>query len=350
MRDWAAPVATDPPSDVIRRLRRAAAIDIFEQTGLEIIPGQLWRFVDNSVEVDRAISYFLDLLGLDTEAIRRRDRRALARANDLFEMLVQVDGAFRRLKPAAIAGIENAIFSGAYDRVREAARIVSIYESIYRLATRWPVEVQFAAFRTFLQDVAAELDNPMSATLDDAQGAEEDAHYLAGLMERFVHAFAINNFLLESLRAAGVWQSWSQAKAIERDLLRFASLIEHVLAPDFDAGTGDVVIARLEALNAAVEAAVAANAAAGARGQARDEDDDDASTTTAGPPPRVEEAALIFFGFDPAAARPSLAAAKKRYRRKCQETHPDLNPDLRDGGATFREVQQHWDVLKTKLT
>lgn len=78
-------------------------------------------------------------------------------------------------RAVAIKSVEQAIYSGRYDEVRDAVEIVSLYERVARQCDKWPREMCFPAAMDFIQDVNAELANPMAAALDDARYAERIA-------------------------------------------------------------------------------------------------------------------------------------------------------------------------------
>ncbi|MEA3036981.1 MAG: DnaJ domain [Sphingomonadales bacterium] len=320
---------------------------MFEQTGLVILPGQLWQFVDGSFFVDRAVDHFLLLLGLDVEAIHRGDDDALTRANLVLDLLVDVESAFSRLSPAAAKTIEDAIFSGDYERVREAARIVSIYEGIARLGHRWPEEARFAAFTDFLRDVASELADPLSATLDDAEAAESIASHMMELMHRFDHALRVQDHWLRTFAGlAGTWEGWKEASQLQQAVNRFASLVKQMRAEPFSVTDMDDLISRLEKINAELELIYTRNQAAGAGGR-----DSSGGRHRSSPPPGSDsvlkevEKALVFFGFA-RDAKPSHDEIKKRWRAACKTSHPDHHGGPSDA---FLEVQQFWAVLSRRF-
>jgi hypothetical protein len=324
-------------------MRRAATIDMFEQIGLEIVPGQLWQFVDGSLWIDRAVDHFLMLLGLDIDAIHRRDPAALATANDVLDLLIGVEIAFARLSPEAIAAIEDAIFSGEYERVREAARIVSIFETIAQLGDRWPEEMRLAAFSAFLREVGAELADPLSATLDDAEEAERAASAMMGLMQRFDHALRVQDSWVEALRSvAGIWETWAEADQVSGRVALFGQLVKQVRTEQFTPELIDDLLSQLEAINADLESIFSRHEPAGDAGADSGGGRDGDSTAPPGSASvlRDVERALVFFGFA-SDARPSRDEIVKQWRSACKKTHPDFG----GSSATFQEVQFYKAVL-----
>jgi signal transduction histidine kinase len=329
----------------IKTLRRAATIDMFDQIGLEIVPAQLWRFVEDSLFVDRAIDHFLSLLGLDVEAIHCGEHDALATANDVLDLLVDVESAFARLSRAAAAAVESAIFSGEYERVREAARIVSIYEGIARLGDRWPEETRFAAFADFLHDIDSELANPLAARIDEAEAAEKIASDMMELMHRFDHARRVQDYWLTTFSGlAGMWEGWGEADRLQDAVAVFDGLVKQLREELFPLADMDLLISRLERINGELETIHSRHEATG-RGGADDPGAGRGSTPPGSDSVLTEvERALIFFGFE-RDSTPAREEIKRRWRKACKSSHPD------HGGlsAEFQEVQQLWAVLSREF-
>lgn len=357
----------------IRAMRRAAVIDMFDQVGLELVPGQLWRFVEDGVDVGQAVTDFLTQLGLDALAVRRGDRAELARANDVLELLVRGSDAFTRLSPEAVARIEKAIFSGDYDRVRGAVEIVSIYESIVRLGDRWSADARFVIFEEFLGTVAGELADPLAATLDDARTAEAVADRMAGLMDRLDHGRQLHALWRDTLRNLdrGSWEGWPEADEIRRGVVQFENLAESLRTRLFDLDEVAELIAKLEEINTFLERTIKyhaarkrkadaagerARAGAGGRSSAGGGKRSSAGAgssgrrraSTGGASILTElEKALIHFGFA-RADRPSWKKIRKRWIELLRKIRADINTDP-DTTAAAQMINNYHDILKREF-
>nr|WP_295108016.1 J domain-containing protein [uncultured Caulobacter sp.] len=169
----------------VRRLRRAAVFDIFDQLGLEVVPGHVWGFTDEADDIADGISVFFDRIGVEPKALRARDETARARANTVLDLLVEVGDAFQHLRPDVKARIEARLSSGDYDLVRETARTVAIFQRIHRQGDIWPEDRRIGLFNVFLDSVAEALEDPLSIAADDVEAAAASSGELQDLMLRF---------------------------------------------------------------------------------------------------------------------------------------------------------------------
>ncbi|MBX9815578.1 MAG: hypothetical protein K2X76_12825, partial [Sphingomonas sp.] len=174
-----------PPSTIaarVQRLKRRAAIDMFDQLGLAPIPGQLWRFVDAERDPFDGVSAFLRAIGLDPERARRRDPAELARANAVLELLFTIDHVFDRVAPPVAAALEARLCSGDYLAVRAAAQVAQTFERIARLEARWPAAHRLAVLTAFLDDVRGGLADPLGVPVPAAIQAQRVADELGRQM------------------------------------------------------------------------------------------------------------------------------------------------------------------------
>ena len=112
----------------IKRMRRRAVVDMFDQVGLEPFPGQLWRFVDAERDPYHGVTTFLQAIGIDPEGIRRRDAAEIERANTVLDLLFSIDHVFDRVDPEVAVALEARLCSGDYRAVRLAAQVIETFE------------------------------------------------------------------------------------------------------------------------------------------------------------------------------------------------------------------------------
>ena len=336
----------------IQKMRRAAVVDIFDQLSLDIVPGQIWRFIGDQGPIDVGITEFFTKVGVDAEKLRRRNVRERARANDVLELLVRIDGAFGRVGARARQAIEAAIFSGDYDRVRRSAEIVAIYEAILRLAERWEKDDLIRGFRQFLGQIQDEIDDPLSSTLEDA----EQAQSVAEAMNDYMMSIALQLDRYAHLRAtifgpaAPNWRDWPEGADIAREMAVFEEVVTQLRTRDLAPDDVDAMIGELTAIIDKLEAVIAsrtgtASAAGGGRsrtgGGSRAGGGGGAGTA---PPLNDLEKALIFFGFKPTEA-PAEKDIKKRYLDRIKIEHPDRGGSV----ETAKEVNYYYEVLKARF-
>ena len=181
----------------------------------------------------------------------RGDPDELDRANDVLDLLVDIDGAFGRLAANARADVQSAIFCGEYEQVREAAQIVKTYASILELGDRYPDDQRFPAFTEFLRDVASELDQPLTATTSDAAAAEGIRLKMSELLRQLADSRAEQDQLIKVLWAD--FPDW-QASALQGDitltLSRFEAMLGSILNRDNSIDQVAELLAHLNGLSA----------------------------------------------------------------------------------------------------
>lgn len=352
--------------DRVKKMRRAAALQVFELLDLQVAPGQLWRYVDRNVDPGNAVISFLTALGLDIVALQGGSKIENERANELLELLVEIDTSFNRLSEAAIAQIEDALFSGEYQRVREAVKAVAIYERIVRLEKKWPPEKCFKAATEFFRDVQSELDNPIKAEFSAALAAEKIVDTISLLLERF--NIQSDKYEAHLAFLAGKdfadWSAWETASDINAlvndfDILRITMQLESLALADIAA-----LIDRLGVLNSSLKSAIETGLA-GDAGKSRSKGDRSGSSggkssknsrskksnsgrkksSNSGHHLNPLELALFYFGFS-SATLPKFDDVKKAYRKQTMIVHPDHGGSNED----FHECQNHWDVIRSHQT
>ncbi len=351
-------VPLDPVADTIATMRKAAAIQIFDLLGLEVVPGQLWRFVAAEVDPGIAVRNFFGAIGLDTDALMKRDTTELRRANELLELLIEIDTCFDRLNPDAIRAVEWAIYSGRYGDVRDAVEIVSLYERVARQSASWFTDFGFPAAADFLADVQSELANPMAATLAEARYAEHIALTISHLIERNLRCQSEHLAHLSSLESidAKVWRAWADGAAIAKAVVEFASLSETVQTSQLALHDIEILIARLEAINVTLQLGIAAGfrgysgSHSSGGGKSGSKHSSGAGSSGAGKSRAKSgrtltqlEQAYVYFGYA-AHERPPFEEIKKRRTKKVRDTHPDT------GGSheASQECNHFWDIIKGK--
>lgn len=260
-RATAMPRLTGSPLDLkVRRLRRAAVFDIFDQLGLEVVPGHVWGFTDEADDIAEGLSAFFDRIGVEPEALRARDEIARARANTVLDLLVEVGDAFQHLRPDVKARIEVRLSSGDYDLVRETARTVAIFQRIHRQGDIWPEDRRIGLFSAFLDSVAEALYDPLSMAADDVEAAATSSAELQDLMLRFDavrSGYAVlHNALIDLWPDA--WDTGPERALFDAQTSLFDSLIETLQATrdtTIDAvseslGVLEDILHQLEALHA----------------------------------------------------------------------------------------------------
>lgn len=340
---------TDDPR--ILQMRRAAVLDIFDQAGLDIVPAQFWSFLKAHRDPYEAVIVFLKAIGIEPALIQRGDADEVERANEVLDLLVRIEGSFDRLSPEGKTEVEAAIFSGIYDRVREAAEITAIYGSIEAKAVRWPRDRRFAAFNDFLSTIMAEVADPMRAAMDDARTAQHLSDRMIGLMETF-DALAADYARIDEEMERGGWASWAEAGEVGLQRGRFVAGMAEAFDRNLPLDDLDAIV------DAVLHTAVAEldrlakhhrPSAGGRTGSRRGSTKSGASGGRAGGsagrssghPPAVV-AALVYFGFS-THATPTAIELKSAWKAKIKLLHPDT------GGSdeAAKECNLHYDQLRS---
>lgn len=348
------PVHSKTP--VVDKMRKAAALQIFDILGLNVAPGQLWRFVAAEQDPGIAIGNFLAAIGLDFEAIRNFDRREQRRANELLDLLVEIDTSFSRLTREAIANIEKAVFSGNFFAVREAVEIVSLYERIARQSESWPDDYRFPAADAFIYDVRNELDNPMSASLSEARYAEKIAFEISDLVERFARCDSQQIETLNHIASIdpAVWKAWPEGPHINSGVVEYSTLQSTLTKSPLSLAEIATLIDHLEVLVEALSQHVLAGLGR-ATSSGKGTSGTSGSSSSSGPrggssstskskatKPTQLDKAFEYFGFS-GVLRPSFEEVRKARSKKVRETHPDTG----GSDAAFRECSEYWDSIKS---
>lgn len=223
------PEPTGTPLDLkVRRLRRAAVLDIFDQLGLEVLPGQVWAFTDEADDIGNGLSAFFAQIGVDAEALRARDSAALDRANTTLDLLAEVGDAFQHLADEVKARIQSRLSSGDHELVRQTARTVAIFQRIYRQGLIWSDERRIGLFNAFLESVAEALDDPLSMAPDDVETAAALSDALQGLMNRFDAVQArygeVHDALIDAWPTA--WDAAPESALFDERASLFVSLVD----------------------------------------------------------------------------------------------------------------------------
>jgi hypothetical protein len=195
VRPISSPITADPDPQLpppgtlleanLRQLRRAAVLDTFDHLGLAVAPGQVWTCVDQASSLTEGLEEFFERTGCDIARVRANDAAERDRTNELLELLVDVATAFERLSHDAKTRINRKIYSGQFAEVRQAARIVSIFERIRQLGAATPEEGRLAAVTAFLLERAGSLADPLGASLEQAEAAEAAADQLRRIVSDF---------------------------------------------------------------------------------------------------------------------------------------------------------------------
>lgn len=336
---------TDPR---VKQLRRAAVIQIFELAGLGVVPGQFWAFLDVTPAPGDAVINFLAALGLDPNSVRNKDPAEVDRANDILDLLVDVDGAFAKLSEEARADIQSAIWCGEYERVRDAAQIVKTYLSILELGDAFPPDERFPAFTSFLRDVASELDNPMSAEKSDAEAADRVRLMLSVLLRRLSDAKTQQEALIKLLWSEfPEWRTLGREADITLALSRFDAMLDSILHEPHSVETVDDYLGHLEGYNSelrSILSAMAGDRRGKAHGSSSSTGGRSKHNPFAGASKSILDEALAYFGLD-RARLPTLADFKKLKRKFWFKTHPD------SGGSSeaFRQCIEYGRIIEDHL-
>ena len=341
----------EPTADSrVSRLRRAAAVQMFELAGLSIVPGQFWQFLEQTPAPADAVIQFLAALGIDSNKVRAGDLHEIEAANEVLDLLVEIDGAFTRLSDVARADVQTAIYCGEYDRVRDAAHVVRTYASILELDDRYAADQRFPAFTDFLRDVANELDRPLSARPSDAADAERIRLKMSKLLRMLGDERAEHERLIILM-----WTDFPEWKvsALQSDitltLSRFEATLESIVRSPNSLDEVAELIANLSSLNSTLRALFAALASGGDRtksgGGTRGKSSNggpSAGRYTAGA--TALDRALSYFGLD-LSRLPNRAEFKRIKRAIWMKTHPDT------GGSShaFRECMEYSRLVEDHL-
>lgn len=331
----------------IRRMRRRAVVDMFDQVGLEPFPGQLWRFVDAERDPMIGVVRFLDAIGVDPDRVRARDRAEVERANTVLDLLFAIDHVFDRVAPPVAVALEARLCSGDYGAVERAAQIVQTFEKIVRIEARWPQGQRLAVLDAFIEDMRAGAADPLSVPPQAADNAERIANLMNAHMLAFDEAWAAHTALTARLEARWPppWNSAPQAQRRAEALAAAAGARHELLTNATLSRAGvDAVLARIASADAMLGALMDTIEGLSAHASGR-------RAAAAGPTTDYERA-LVFFGWQ-RDDRPSAAAVRARFRELARTTHPDLAAPGSDAQAgahrRFVELNRHHDVLKLRV-
>jgi hypothetical protein len=330
----------------IQKLRRAAVVQIFELTGLGIVPGQFWQFLAEVHAPGDAVIRFLWSLGVDPDLVRRGDRDELERANEVLDLLVDIDGAFERLSVEARADVRSAIYCGEYERVRETAQIVRTYLSILDLGHSYPDDQRFPAFTEFLRDIASELDNPLTASASDAAAADRIRLRMSDLLRQLTDRKIEHDRLVNGLWSDFPdWHSSPLEPELTLGLSRFYATLESIHRRPNSTDEVSELLTHLDAINAELRALLRKLAAgAGDKSSYRRGSRDSSGGAYAKAAPTLLEQAFKYFGIDKLHL-PSASDFKRIKRGFQRKTHPDT------GGSheRFLEFTHHCRLVEDYL-
>jgi hypothetical protein len=324
--------------EAVRRLRRAAVFDIFDQLGLAIVPGQVWRFAEAADDVADGLEAFFVAIGCDPRRIASHEPQELARLATALELLAEVHTAFERLDEAVRERLADRLFSGDYATVAAAGRAVATFERIYRLQGCWPADRRLGAVNRFLEVVWAGLTDPLSASPREVEEIAAAADTATRLMLDFGAAQARHESLCEGLRRVrdSDWLRGPDADTAHEYLDYFVRLTAE-LQRDQWGGLGDAARKVLELRTINDRLARILDAAPRGSGEAR---------------PRPSRAgdlqqALVFFGFSPTAT-PDSSEVEAAWKGKVRLIHPDRGPESERAERTRMtgEANLYRDLLR----
>lgn len=331
----------------IRRMRRRAVVDMFDQVGLAPFPGQLWRFVDAERDPMVGVIRFLEAIGVDPDRVRARDRAEVERANTVLDLLFAIDHVFDRVAPPVAVALEARLCSGDYAAVQRAAQIVQTFEKIARMEARWPPGQRLAVLEGFIADMRAGAADPLSVPPHAADNAERVANLLNAQMLALDETWAAHSALAAQLEARWplIWNSAPQAKRRAEALASAAAARSELLGnAALDHTMVDALLDRIATADTMLTALCDAIDGHAPR----------ANTRRGGGAAPVSdfERALIFFGWQ-RDDRPGAAEVRRRFCELARTTHPDLakpgSTAQADAHQRFIELNRHHDVLKLRL-
>ena len=343
---WRSLQPAEPGSDIevaIRRLKRAAVVDVFGQLGLDYVPPNVWIFTDPAEDLGDSIEKFFKATGCDPLRLRRRNPAERRKANLLLSLLVDIRDAFARLDPDVVDRIAARLHSGDFESVRTAARAVSTMETIYRAGHVWTDDERLQLFREFLAQVEAGMIDPLSLTIDDIAEAEALFADLRVFQSSFDTERKVHRDLLAQLTHSwpSRWATGPKADALHTITAEFEALVA-ILQSTEGASVANVkgAVDRLDTLNGQLEALLreadgygrrrsgssgssggTKSRRSGGSGGSRGKSSGRGRST---PPPKDDKVAAgkAFFGFAPH-SNPTQAELKKAYRSFLMKNHPD---------------------------
>lgn len=329
----------------IAKMRRRAAVDMFDQCGLGPFPGQFWRFVDAADDPFVGVTDFLRAIGIDPDRVRRRDAREVERANIVLELLFSIDHVFDRVAPDVAAMLESRLCSGGYEQVRQAAGLIQTFERVAALEARWPQGMRLGVLNAFIIDARQGMANPLAVSPAVAANAAKVVEALTAQMNALDTLMVAHEALIH--RLAQYWPpSWRAGpEAAGREAALTAVAQAHRLLVG-DATLSHAAVAaqlqRIERANQQLHDFVQRIEARLGR-----------STGPGVMAPQSEiERARAFFGLAPG-ARPDPQALRRRFRALARDNHPDtVGSDPAAQAAAhqrFIELNRYYDVLKAAI-
>ena len=331
----------------IKRMRRRAVVDMFDQVGLAPFPGQLWRFVDAERDPYHGATAFLQAIGINPDQVRRRNAAEIERANTVLDLLFSIDHVFDRVDPDVAVALEVRLCSGDYRAVRLAAQVIETFEKIARIDARWPPDHRLAVLDGFIRSMRVGAANPLAVPPEIAANAGRIADHLNQHMLAFDAAWTEHRRLSAQLDALwpSAWnlapqghrrtQAAAEAAAVHQELLHNATLGHRDV---------DALLARLARTNLGLAALL--DAIEGGTSHS------DRRRAHSGAAPSDYDRALVFFGWT-IDDRPDAVALRRRFRELARTTHPDAaQADAEAQAAAHRrfvELNRYHDVLKLRV-
>jgi len=146
----------------VRRLRRAAIADLFDNLGLKFLPSSVWHYTDNAHDLGDGLRTFFTAVGVRTDKLREKRKAEVARANEILSLLVDIQGSFDRLSPSVVEAVADRLFSGDYNAVRSAARVAAWAGRIAISSESWPAASRLPLFDVFIERAQMALADPLS--------------------------------------------------------------------------------------------------------------------------------------------------------------------------------------------
>ena len=324
----APPVVPDGPPysetnhPALRRLRRRALNEIFEWLGLDYVPGELLERSDHSLDAVEALVTFLRGIGCDPEAVRRRDPAELERLNEAVDLLMAFGPLTRALDPAPRERLQRLIYSGDFQRLRDAATDLTTLVAILAAYETRREERHLAAYDSFIAGIRKSLNRLPDIPAGEAKEARARSERLVGLLRLYDTIARRAETVIAALRRGAARASGDLAQRRDAAITRYEAIVVRL---GLEGGLSEAELASLlRDLESSLSELRTVLRALEAEAEAASDFDPRAETAKVY---RSEsEAALAFFGF-PAGAKPDSTAIRSAWRAFMKANHPDLVAD-----------------------
>ena len=334
----------DADHPILKVLRDRALEDLAEWLGLESVPPQLWKILQEEPDPEAAIIYFIRSVGCDPKKARRRDPAELLRLETITDALFSWSRLSSSHDPMLMRRMQATMMWGTSyeidlfkENVDALATILGLYESL-------PPEYRFVRHSRLVRRANAYKSHPLAWRPVDRESARRESHELIEAVRKYTSIAPRFDELIK--RLLPICESLPGddpnveiirgAHSLYGDDTEYGDIRKNLFVSGMDDPWG--LVSQLSVfLEILVDAAHEIDGAAGAH---RD-DGDRSRTIPEGMTVAVWQAfvELDLDGDHP----PNYRTAKKVWKDKIKTYHPDHDPN---GEEITKKINLNWDIVE----